>query len=941
MPDTKSRSKRTANPSLLRVFGARTNNLKNINVDIPHDQLVCITGRSGSGKTSLAFDTIFAEGQRQYIESLSIYSRQFFNQLTRADVDLIEGLQPTISLEQQATASNRRSTVGTVTEIYDFIRVLLARVGEIHCYECGQPIRQQTPQQIRDWLLGLEEETKVMILSPLVLGRKGKHLDVFEKIRRERLVRVRVDGELHDIDRLPELNARKNHTIEAITDRIIIRDGIQARVLEAVELAARLSDGLVLAIYRSKDDTDWQERMLSTQYACPACNISYVEIQPRTFSFNSPYGACQQCDGLGVTRQFDPEMVVADRGRSIELGGITAWTGLSRAARKKQLAQLEPMLDHLDFDARDPLDSLSGKRWHEFLYGRQAKRPGLLLILEKELATASKVERIDELEELRDDISCQACGGSRLNQQARAVFFAGLHVGQIVELSLREANSFFSSIQLEGDSATIAEPLLREIRKRLQFLNDVGVDYLTLGRAAGSLSGGEHQRVRLATSIGSGLTNVCYVLDEPSIGLHPRDNDRLIGAIKELRQAGNTVIVVEHDENMMRSADHLIDVGYGAGGDGGRIVAQGTPAEVASEPESLTGKYLRSELTIETPAQRRGPQPDRMIRIRGADGHNLQSVNVDLPLGLLVCVTGVSGSGKSTLVNQTLWPALARRQGLLANRPADYQSIEGDEKIDKLIRVDQRPIGRTPRGCAATYSGVMDEIRTVFAATQMARQRGYTASRFSFNSKSGWCPECQGHGQRRMTMNFLPDIFVTCDTCDGRRFNQQTLQVRYRDMTISDVLELPVSEAMNEFENFSRIHGILKSLHDVGLGYLPLGQPSTTLSGGEAQRIKLATELARKHTGNTLYLLDEPTTGLHFEDIRGMLTILNQLVDLGNTVVVIEHNLDVIKSADWVVDLGPEGGQHGGQVVVCGTPEDVAQHGSSFTGKFLRKSLPE
>ena len=939
MPSTKTTTESETDTLLLRVFGARTNNLKDIDVNIPHNQLVCITGRSGSGKSSLAFDTIFAEGQRQYIESLSIYSRQFFNQLARADVDLIEGLRPTISLEQRPSASNRRSTVGTVTEIYDFLRVLLARTGDIHCHECGQPIRQQTPQQIRDGLLDLPEATKVMILSPLVMGRKGKHEDVFAKVRRERLVRVRVDSELHDIDRLPELNARKKHTIEAVTDRIIIREGIGKRVLEAVELAARLSDGRVLAIYRSPEAEDWQEQLFSTQYACPSCNVSYAEIQPRTFSFNSPYGACPECEGLGVTRQFDPEMVIPDRSKSLAQGAVVAWAGLTKAAVKKQLAQLQPIMQQVGLSDSDTLSGLTTKRWNEFLNSRDKTRPGLLLVLDKELATCSKEERIEQLEELSGEIECRSCHGSRVHEQARAVCLNGKHVGQILEMSLADASLFFESIELEGDRAAIAAPLLKEINKRLKFLNDVGVSYLTLGRSADSLSGGEHQRVRLATSIGSGLTNVCYVLDEPSIGLHPRDNDRLIGAIRELKAAGNSIIVVEHDEKMMRTADHLIDVGYGAGGEGGQVVAQGTPSEVAKSTASLTGKYLRKELMIDIPHSRRKPKSKRMLRIRGARGHNLQNIDVDLPLGLLVCVTGVSGSGKSTLINQTLWPVLARRQGLLAARPLEYKSITGDQQIDKLVRVDQRPIGRTPRGCAATYSGVFDEIRTVFAATPTARQRGFTASRFSFNSKMGWCPDCQGHGQRRMSMNFLPDIFVTCETCNGRRFNLQTLQVRYRDMTIADVLELPIAEATNEFVNFSRIHAILQSLTDVGLGYLPLGQPSTTLSGGESQRIKLATELARKHTGNTLYLLDEPTTGLHFEDIRGMLSVLNGLVDLGNTVVVIEHNLDVIKSADWLIDLGPEGGQRGGQLMAAGTPEMVVQERTSVTGKFLQELI--
>ncbi len=944
MSEKQSASSTTAVPDLqkqtIRIFGARTHNLKDVDVEIPRDQLVVITGRSGSGKSSLAFDTLYAEGQRQYIESLSIYSRQFFNQLPRADVDLIEGLQPTLCLDQHHQTASRRSTVGTVTEIYQFLRVLMARVGEIHCFECGQPIRQQTPQQIRDAMLNLPERTKIMILAPMVSQQTGMHQDVFSKIRRERLVRVRVDGELYDIEQLPEVFGRKKHSIEAVTDRIIIREGIDSRLLESIDNAIRISrDGQVICCWLPPADDpestgQWKEKLFSTRYACPDCDINYAEVQPRSFSFNSPFGACKKCEGLGSFLQFAPEVIV-DRTLSIDEGAVTAWKDLPAASLKKNITELKPILEHLNASTSMRLDEMPPSSWETFLHGREKGRLGLVAILQKELATTLSESRQMLLEQMQDEIVCVQCNGSRVSQQARAIYLGGKHIGEIVKLSIAEAQTFFSELNLKGDAERIAGPLLSEIQHRLKFLQTVGVGYLTLGRSGNTLSGGEHQRVRLATSIGSGVTSVCFVLDEPSIGLHQRDNDRLISAIRSLQQAGNSVIVVEHDEAMIRAADHLIDMGPGAGKDGGTVVAEGSPDSIARQPESLTGRYLSGEISIETPSSRRAVSPERMIRIKGAAGHNLKSIDVQIPLGVFCCVTGVSGSGKSTLINQTLAPAIARQLELVAPTPMPFASLDGVEQIDKLIMVDQKPIGRSSRACPATYTGVFDQFRRLFAATKMAKQRGYGIGRFSFNSKTGWCPDCQGHGVRKMVMNFMPDIFVTCETCGGKRFNLQTLQVRFGELTIADVLNMTIAQALQYFSGFSKIVGVLQSLSDVGLGYLLLGQSSMTLSGGEAQRIKLATELARTETGNTLYILDEPTTGLHFEDIRVLIGVLNQLVDKGNSMIVIEHNLDMIRCADWVIDLGPEGGGGGGELLGSGTPEAIANLDRSQTGRYL------
>jgi excinuclease ABC subunit A len=868
----------------ISVRGARTHNLKDVDVDIPRNRLVVITGVSGSGKSSLAFDTLLAEGQRQYIQSLSIYARQFFDQMERPDVDRIDGLQPTIAIDQRLGNPNPRSTVATITEIYDYLRLLMARVGDVACPECGVPIAQQTPAEIEQTIRSLPEQSRVMILAPMVRGRRGTHREVFEAIQKAGFVRVRVDGVAYPLDEVPPLVAQKMHDVEAVVDRVVIREGIEPRLAESVRLAIKHGDGVVLVVYQTPDaksagesasadgltrDAAWQERLLNTRYACPKCGTSIGEIEPRTFSFNSPYGACPTCHGLGIA--------------DIAVG------------------------------------------------------------LDAEKTNGSSLSVI------ADAAPCPACRGSRLRPEARAARLGGLAIHEIAALSVTEAADFFrrltsaSSVEprLSADQQKIAKPIVAEVIRRLEFLLRVGTEYLTLDRAADTLSGGERQRVRLATGIGSGLVGVLYLLDEPSIGLHPRDNDRLITALRDLEQQGNTVVVVEHDEALMRASDYLIDMGPGAGSRGGTVVAHGPPNDVANLETSLTGNYLSGRQSIPLPAERRKPAKTRMLQLTGATAHNLQSVDVEIPLGLLVCVTGVSGSGKSSLVVETLARALARKLNGAEARPAPHQSLRGVAQLDRLVEVDQSPIGRTPRSNAATYSGMWDDIRTVFAGTKQARQRGYGIGRFSFNTKGGRCEECEGQGVRRIKMNFLPDLEVPCPVCHGARFNRQTLSVRYRGKSIADVLAISVDEAAEFFENHDAIRRMLSTLVDVGLGYLTLGQASTTLSGGEAQRIKLATELGRPVAGHTMFILDEPTTGLHSDDIRRLLGVLNRLVDAGNSMLVIEHNLDVIKTADWVIDLGPEGGAAGGRLVVAGTPEVVADCAESHTGRFLRSVLSQ
>ncbi len=854
-----------AAPSIC-VRGARTHNLKDISLDIAHDVLTVMTGVSGSGKSSLAFDTIYAEGQRQYIASLSTYARQFLNQLQRPDVDSIEGLQPTLCIDQRAGIANPRSTVATITEIYDYLRLLMARVATPNCTQCGKSILQQSPQQIQQALLALPEGTKLVLLAPMVRGRKGAHRDVLQAIRKAGLVRARVDGELLDLDSVPELAVRKNHTIEAVVDKIAIRAGAETRIAESLQLALRLAGGLAAISYVTPDEqassgsVAWREQFFSTLYACPDCGISFEEIEPRTFSFNSPYGACPACEGQG-------RLVHSTSGRSEESG---------------EPSQLE----------------------------------------------ANEVAHAEE-------VVCPDCRGARLRPEALSIRLDGQNIFEICSQPITQVLPWFERLPIADDKRPIATPIVTEMLHRLRFLAKVGVGYLTLARSADTLSGGEHQRVRLATCIGSGLVGVCYILDEPSIGLHQRDNDRLIESLRDLQQQGNTVIVVEHDEAMMRAADRLIDIGPGAGKQGGQIVADGTPAQVEKHPTSLTAQYLRGERQVSVPGPRRPVRSKETLKLRGATLHNLKHVSVEIPLGMLVGITGVSGSGKSSLIGETLVPALARALGQSAPPVGCHKSLSGFKQLDKLIEITQRPIGRSPRSTPATYCGVFDLIRTVYAGTRMSKQRGYTASRFSFNAGAGRCTQCQGQGQEKIEMNFLPDLYVTCSVCNGSRFNRQTLQVRYREKSIADTLEMNVSEAAEFFQNFSKIHRLLDSLEQVGLGYLCLGQSSNTLSGGESQRIKLATELARPETGKTIYFLDEPTTGLHFEDVRRLIGVLNGLVDRGNTVIVIEHSLDVIRACDWLIDLGPDGGDAGGQIVAVGTPEEVARNPASLTGKYL------
>ncbi len=929
----------------IRIRGARVHNLKNVDVDIPHNQLVVITGPSGSGKSSLAFDTLFAEGQRQYVESLSVYARQFLNQMERPDVDSIEGLQPTICIDQRRGSPNPRSTVATLSEIYDYLRLLMARAGVPYCPDCKVAVLPKSPEQIQQSLLAMPEGTKLMIMAPLVRGQPGTHADVFAQVRKAGFIRVRVDGQIFDVERPPDLSPRARHHIDAIIDRIVVRSGVESRIADAIQLATKQSNGFVTVSHQetqTENSSQWTDEFLSTISACPVCERQFEPLEPRSFSFNSPYGACPGCDGLGVRTESDPELFFPDRSKSLSAGACLPWKVTSDSPDvEKHVASVAKFLQAHNRSVDEPLDTFPTELFRILLHGDGKNFMGMIAILEYEYSTTIDADRRDYLQLFRGETLCQTCAGARLRPESLGVLFGGINIDEICRQTIDLASTFFRN-SLDGLSTQvrfIAEPIVIQINQRLRFLLKVGVNYLTLKRSAETLSGGELQRVRLATSIGAGLVGVCYVLDEPSIGLHPSDNERLISALRDLQLQGNSVVVVEHDEAIIREADWLIDVGPGAGTGGGEIVARGLLADLIDNERSVTGRYLAGRQEAMIRRQRRHPTKAHAIALEGVTTNNLQDVSVKFPLGVFLCVTGVSGSGKSSLVNETLGPALIRRTGGAAPKPGPFKSLRGANHIAQVIAIDQSPIGRSPRSNPATFTGIFDEIRKIFAATRDAKLRGFRASRFSFNAKGGRCDVCQGHGVQRIEMNFLPDLFVICNECGGARFNRQTLQVKFRGKSVADVLNMPVAEALSFFENFAVVHQSLQCLNDVGLGYVPLGQPASTLSGGEAQRIKLANQLAGAATGTTLYLLDEPTTGLHFEDISRLLAVLHRLVDRGNTVIVIEHNLAVIQSADWIIDIGPDGGSQGGRIVAEGTPEQIAEVEGSHTGKYLRQAL--
>jgi excinuclease ABC subunit A len=942
-------SRRPLPANAIRVVGAREHNLRDVTIDIPRDDLVVITGLSGSGKSSLAFDTLYAEGQRRYVESLSAYARQFLGQMDKPDVDHIEGLSPAISIDQKTTSRNPRSTVATVTEIYDYLRLLFARVGEPHCPICGRPITGQSVEQITDHVLALPEGTRFLVLAPLVRDRKGEHRDVLEQIRAEGFSRVAVDGTTYTLDEVPALDKKFAHTVEVVVDRLVMRDDLRRRLSDSLETAVRLADGLVRIEEVPRDGSAPQSWIYSERFACPEHGASLPELAPRTFSFNSPHGACPQCTGLGFTQEVDPELIV-DPDRTLAEGAILPWTDRTTDYYDLLLGVIG---DQHGIDLNRPWRALperqrtlllEGPRRRERLYlGARRKGgswgwfEGVVPQLRRQHATSMSHAMRDSIEQFMSLRPCPACGGARLKPEALAVTVAGRNIHEICLLSVEDALGFFAGLELTETQAFIGARVIQEISERLRFLDDVGVGYLTLARAAGTLSGGEAQRIRLATQIGSGLVGVLYILDEPSIGLHQRDNRKLIGTLERLRDQGNTVLVVEHDEEMVRAADHVIDMGPGAGHHGGRVVAQGSVADIEAEPASVTGAFLSGRRGVPVPTTRR--EARGWITVHGARENNLRGVDVGFPVGAFTCVTGVSGSGKSTLVNEVLLKALGGRLGRKPTRPGAHDRIEGLDHIDKVIDIDQSPIGRTPRSNPATYTGLFDHIRQLFSKTQEARARGYSPGRFSFNVKGGRCEACKGDGTITIEMHFLPDVYVPCEVCGGKRYNRETLTVRYGGRTIHEVLQLSVEEAVQAFAAVPKIHRRLQTLHDVGLDYVRLGQPATTLSGGEAQRVKLATELSKVATGRTLYVLDEPTTGLHFADIEKLLEVLQRLVDQGNTVVVIEHNLDVIKCADHVIDLGPEGGLGGGTLIASGAPEEVAATPGSYTGEYLRPVL--
>ncbi len=938
----------------IRIRGARTHNLKNIDVDLPRDKLIVITGLSGSGKSSLAFDTLYAEGQRRYVESLSAYARQFLALMEKPDVDLIEGLSPAISIEQKSTSHNPRSTVGTVTEIYDYLRLLYARVGEPRCPEHGVTLAAQTVSQMVDHVMTLPTDTKLMLLAPLVDDRKGEHLHVLEELRARGFVRARIDGIVVGLDENHTLDKKLKHTIEAVVDRVVVRLGQESRLAESFETAINLSNGLVRAVTLPAEGQTAEEIIFSARYACPHCGYSISELEPRLFSFNNPAGACPTCDGLGLHQFFDPGRVVSDPTLPLPAGAIRGWDRRNNF----YFQMLESLATHYGFDLDQPFEELpqkvrdvilngSGEEEIAFSYvnerGSVYKRThtfeGVLPNMQRRYRESDSNIIREELAKYLSTRPCTECDGSRLKLGARHVYVADTPLPALTELPIKGALRFFETLTLPGNRGEIADKIVKEIRGRLGFLANVGLDYLTLARSADTLSGGEAQRIRLASQIGAGLVGVMYVLDEPSIGLHQRDNARLLDTLRHLRDLGNTVIVVEHDEEAIRAADFVLDIGPKAGVHGGAIVAQGTPADVARDPLSLTGQYLRGQLRIEVPHLRLAADPERQFTIRGARGNNLKDVDVAIPVGLLTCVTGVSGSGKSTLINDTLYAAAAKNLYGSPLEPAPHTAIDGLEQFDKVIDIDQSPIGRTPRSNPATYAGLFTPIRELYAATQEARARGYGPGRFSFNVRGGRCEACQGDGLIKVEMHFLPDVYVPCDVCQGKRYNRETLEIKYKGKSIDEVLNMTVEEAFSFFEPIPVLNRKLETLIEVGLSYISIGQSATTLSGGEAQRVKLARELSKRDTGRTLYILDEPTTGLHFHDINQLLTVLVRLRDAGNTVVVIEHNMDVIKTADWIMDLGPEGGEGGGRIVATGTPEEVAANPDSHTGKFLRRML--
>ncbi|EMI10100.1 excinuclease ABC subunit UvrA [Anoxybacillus gonensis] len=931
------------------VKGARAHNLKNIDVVIPRNKLVVLTGLSGSGKSSLAFDTIYAEGQRRYVESLSAYARQFLGQMDKPDVDSIEGLSPAISIDQKTTSRNPRSTVGTVTEIYDYLRLLFARIGRPVCPTHGIEITSQTIEQMVDRLMQYPERTKMQILAPIVSGRKGTHVKTLEEIKKQGYVRVRVDGELRDVSEDIVLEKNKKHSIEVVVDRIVMKEGIQSRLADSLETALKLAEGKVLV-----DVIGQEELLFSEHHACPHCGFSIGELEPRLFSFNSPYGACPSCDGLGAKLEVDLDLVIPNKELTLREHALAPWEPQS-SQYYPQL--LETVCRHYGIDMDVPVKQLPKEQLDLLLYGSNGEKiyfryendfghvretyvefEGVVRNVERRYRETTSDYVREQMEKYMTEQPCPTCHGNRLKKESLAVFVGGKHIGEVTAMSVNEALAFFETLQLTEKEQKIAHLILREIVERLGFLKNVGLDYLTLHRAAGTLSGGEAQRIRLATQIGSRLTGVLYVLDEPSIGLHQRDNDRLIATLQSMRDLGNTLIVVEHDEDTMLAADYLIDIGPGAGAHGGQVVAAGTPEEVMNDPHSLTGQYLSGKKFIPLPIERRKPD-GRWLEVIGARENNLKNVDVRIPLGLFVAVTGVSGSGKSTLINEILHKALAQKLHHAKVKPGEHTDIRGIDYLDKVIDIDQSPIGRTPRSNPATYTGVFDDIRDLFATTNEAKMRGYQKGRFSFNVKGGRCEACRGDGIIKIEMHFLPDVYVPCEVCHGKRYNRETLEVKYKDKNIAEVLDMTVEEALTFFENIPKIKRKLQTLYDVGLGYMQLGQPATTLSGGEAQRVKLASELHRRSTGRTLYILDEPTTGLHVDDIARLLNVLQRLVEQGDTVLVIEHNLDVIKTADYIIDLGPEGGDGGGQIVAAGTPEQVAQIEQSYTGRYLQPIL--